>query len=221
MPHKNLTEIIVLLDRSGSMATIKDDMEGGFNTYVNDLRDLQDCRLTLVQFDTGGIDTVVESCPIKKVPKLRLEPRGGTPLLDAMGLTMERTGERFRNTPEERRPEQVMFVVITDGQENSSHDYTKERVKQMVEHQTQVYKWEFVYLGANVDAFAEASALAIHAMGVANFSSLPEDAKARAAMFKHLSKGSRLYISRQTLKPTQDWSQQDRDEMEGKKPSEK
>jgi uncharacterized protein YegL len=217
MPDKRFTEIIVLLDRSGSMAQIKDDMEGGFNKYVDDLRDMDNCLLTLVQFDTGGIDTVVESCPIRSAPKLRLEPRGGTPLLDAMGQTIDRTGERFRNMPEGRRPGQVMFVIITDGEENSSHEYTKERVKQMVEHQSQVYKWEFVFLGANMDSFAEARDLGIYPMSVANFSSLPEHAKARLAMYKKLSVGSRKYISRQTLKPTQDWTQEDRDEMEGKK----
>jgi len=221
MPDKNLTEIIVLLDRSGSMARIKDDMEGGFNMYVDDLRDMDNCFLTLVQFDTEGIDTVVEACPIRKVPKMQLEPRGATPLLDALGQTIDRAGERFRNTPEERRPGQVMFVVITDGQENSSHDYTKERVREMVEHQSQVYKWEFVYLGANVDAFAEAGVLAFAAMSTANYSALPEHQKARAAMFQKLSQGSRRYITRQTLKPTQDWSQKDRDEMEGKEPNEK
>jgi uncharacterized protein YegL len=217
MPDKNFTEIIVLLDRSGSMANIKGDMEGGFNTYVDDLRDMQHCLLTLVQFDTGGIDTVIESCPIKAVPKMRLEPRGGTPLLDALGQTIDRTGERFRNAPEEKRPGQVMFVIITDGEENSSHAYTKERVKQMVEHQSKVYKWEFVFLGANMDSFAEAGGLGIHSGAIANFSSLPEDANARLAMYKKLARGSRLYVSRQTLKPTGDWTPEDRAEMEGKK----
>lgn len=170
MPKSGLCEIVVLLDRSGSMQSIKADMEGGFNKFMDDQRkEPGECLLTLVQFDSGGIDTVHEAKPIKDVPPLVIEPRGSTPLLDAMGHTIVSVGARLAATPEDARPEKVVFVVVTDGQENASVKYAKEKIAAMVKEQSETWKWHFTFLGANVDAFAEAGAVGIARAVAANY----------------------------------------------------
>src|SRR5262249_53284967 len=120
----------------------------------------------LVQFDTV-YEFVHNAIPLRTVPQCTLEPRGNTALLDAVGRAIVETGERLRALPEEERPGLVVFVVVTDGQENSSKEYTKARVREMIEHQQNVYKWQFVYLGANQDAFAEAGGMGIKLAGAA------------------------------------------------------
>lgn len=170
---KDETYIAVLLDRSGSMQSIKQDTIGGFNQFISEQKNAGDnATLTLVQFDTGSIDVVHESKPIKDVPDLTdatYQPRGGTPLLDALGQTIHSTGKALSAIPEASRPDKVVFVIITDGQENSSVEHSKASVKQMIEHQSSMYKWQFVYLGANQDAFAEAGSLGIPMAAAANY----------------------------------------------------
>ena len=95
--------------------------------------------------------------------------RGSTALLDAVGRTIDSVGARLAAAPEEERPEHVVFVITTDGRENSSREYTAQRVREMVEHQQQKYSWQFVFLGANMDAVSEARNLGISAKYAANF----------------------------------------------------
>lgn len=170
---RDATYIAVLLDRSGSMESVKDDTIGGFNQFLKDQQSVgENALFTLVQFDTGGIDVVHESRPVRDIPVLNgntYQPRGGTPLLDALGKTICSTGDALKAIPEDKRPDKVVFVVITDGQENASKEYTKSRIKEMIEHQTGVYKWNFVYLGANQDAFAEAGSVGFSVANVANY----------------------------------------------------
>lgn len=165
MPKLNSTSILVLLDRSGSMAALRDDTIGGFNTFVAEQKKLPgECRLSLVQFDTEGMDTFYLDRPIGEIPNLTAEtfvPRGGTPLLDAMGKTINNLGDRLAHLLESQRPNQVIFVIITDGEENSSREFTKGRVFSMVQHQKDKYGWLFMYLGANQDAIQEASGYGI------------------------------------------------------------
>lgn len=161
------TEIVVLLDRSGSMESIKQDMVGGFGTFVAEQQAIPGrCDMTLVQFDSQSIDTVLEAMPLAQVPELVLEPRGGTPLLDAMGATITRVTERHATSAQ--KPDKVVFMVITDGQENSSKSYTRDQVKALVEAQTAA-GWVFSYLGANVDSFAEAQSLGVAAAAAMNY----------------------------------------------------
>lgn len=160
MPNDNTTHIAFLLDRSGSMQSIKDDVIGGFNALVADQRETPgDCTLTLVQFDSQDPqETVFSTLPIAEVPELTgetFQPRGGTPLLDAMGRLITETGERIASTPEHQHPGKVIFVVLTDGLENASRTYTRERIFEMIKHQREVYSWEFIFLGADQDAIAE------------------------------------------------------------------
>jgi uncharacterized protein YegL len=175
----DLCELVVVLDRSGSMQPIAKDMEGGFDQLIADQRKLPGrCLVTLVQFDSERVETVYEAKPVAEVPALSLVPRGSTPLLDAVGSTIKRTGDRLATTPEAARPGKVIMLIVTDGQENASREYKKEQVKAMVEHQRTAYQWEFIYLGANVDAFAEAGSLGINLASASNY--IPDSAGAQA-----------------------------------------
>jgi len=155
------------------MGDIKDDAIGGFNCFLKEQKAAgANATLTLVQFDTESTDVVHESMPILEVPDLNhqtFQPRGGTPLLDALGQTIDSTGRALAAIPEANRPNKVVFVVITDGQENSSHQHTKASVKERIDHQSSRYNWQFVFLGANQDAFDEAGAVGIAMGNAANF----------------------------------------------------
>ena len=147
----NLTEIVIVLDRSGSMETIASDMTGGFNSFVVDQKKANgDCMMTLVQFDTK-YETVYSGKSIRDVPDLKLNPRGSTALLDAIGRTIVDTQERLDGMSDP--PGRVIFVVITDGLENSSSEYQKSRINELIEERDG--KWQFVFLGANQDAIQE------------------------------------------------------------------
>jgi uncharacterized protein YegL len=162
MTDPNRSEIIVVLDRSGSMSNIKKDMEGGFDSFIAKQKEVpKDCRVTLVQFD-DYIETVYTALPVANVPKLRLEPRGSTALFDALGKTMLDIGSRLRALPEAERPHQVVFLIITDGQENASREFAGHTIQSMTKTQRETFSWEFIYLGANQDAMATAGAMGIH-----------------------------------------------------------
>lgn len=161
MTKPNYTEIIVLLDRSGSMTAIKADMEGGFNALIEEQKkQLGECTVTLAQFD-DCYENVYTCKALAEVPKLTLEPRGMTALLDGMGKVITETGARLRAMPENQRPSKVIMVVITDGAENASKEWQHSRVMNMVKEQKDTYNWEFVFLGAGQDAIAVGNALGI------------------------------------------------------------
>jgi hypothetical protein len=160
----------VVLDRSGSMSAIQSDAEGGLNEFVKQQKKHPgDCTFSLVQFDTE-YEFVYRAVPIKEVRHIPLVPRGSTALLDAVGRAIVETGERLKALAGAQRPGLVVFVILTDGQENSSREFSKAKVKEMIEHQTAAYKWQFTFLGANQDAFAEAGGLGISTLGAANYS---------------------------------------------------
>ena len=161
------TDITLLLDRSGSMHSLWSDVEGGLNKFVEDNRNIPgEVKFTLLVFDENyGLDlkTVINAQDIRSFEKISLKefgPRGGTPLYDAMGTTINRLGNRLAALPESERPKKVLFVTYTDGMENASREF-KNGVKHMVEHQTNKYSWEFVYLGTNQDVHKVGSSLGI------------------------------------------------------------
>jgi len=157
----DFTDITVVLDRSGSMASVVNDTKGGFDHFVDDQKKAPgQANLTLVQFDTI-YDFVHQGKPIAEVPPLVFEPRGGTALLDAIGRAINETGARLKAMPESDRPAKVVFVIITDGEENASKEFTKDRINDMIKHQRDAYKWEFVFLGANQDAIQAGTQLGI------------------------------------------------------------
>jgi uncharacterized protein YegL len=167
--RQDLTEIVLVVDRSGSMESCRSDAEGGVNTLIEEQKKgAGEARLTLVQFDTE-YEFVHQTVPIKDVPRYALIPRGGTALLDAVGKAIAQTGERLKALPEDQRPGLVVFVIVTDGQENSSREYSKAAIKKMIEEQQTKWKWQFTFLGANQDAFAEAGGLGIPVAAAAMF----------------------------------------------------
>jgi hypothetical protein len=166
--RSDLTDITLVVDRSGSMEQVREDAEGGVNSFIaQQAKEPGEALLTLVQFDTE-YEFLHKGIPISQVPKYELIPRGMTALLDAVGRAINETGERLAKTDEADRPGLVVFVAMTDGLENSSKEFSKDAVKEMIERQQQQYNWHFTFLGANQDAFAEAGGMGIHAAGVAN-----------------------------------------------------
>lgn len=167
--RSDLTDITMVVDRSGSMAAIKSDAEGGINTFIDQQKkESGEALLTLVQFDTE-YEFVHSGVPVKKVPAFTLVPRGSTALLDAVGRAINETGARLAKMDEPSRPGLVVFVIVTDGQENSSREFKREQIRRMIEHQQSAYNWQFTFLAANQDAFAEGAAMGIAASGIAAY----------------------------------------------------
>src|SRR6202165_1624504 len=154
MTDPRRTLIAVLLDRSGSMETIKSDTEGGFNAFIDGQRgQAGDVRVTLAQFDTH-YDVVYANRPVRGGPPLDLEPRGMTALCDALGRLIAAVGAELATRPEQERPGSVVIVMLTDGHENSSREWTHEAVSAAIGRQESEYSWDFLFLGANMDAVA-------------------------------------------------------------------
>lgn len=164
MPTKDSTEIIFVLDQSGSMEAIRMATIQGFNTFVNSQSaDPGEAYLSLVFFDTH-YRFVYAGLPLHEIVPLdesTYRPAGGTALLDALGTAIDTTGQRLSALSEDQRPGKVMVVVLTDGEENSSREYSAQSVRTRIDHQRSKYAWEFLFLGANQDAVLAASSLGI------------------------------------------------------------
>lgn len=174
---KEYTDVTILLDRSGSMSTIKDDMEGGFNTFIDEQKKIPGTlKVSLYQFD-NDFDTVYVEKDIMDIPPLNLVPRSSTALLDSAYRAITLTGERLKAKPESERPNNVIFVIITDGMENASREVTSSQLKDLIEQQTNEYRWTFTYLGANQDAFSVGSSIGISTSNIVNYSSSGESTR--------------------------------------------
>lgn len=169
MTDANKTHIAVILDRSGSMQSIKGDMLGGLLAFIADqLKQPGECTLDLFQFDEQ-YEVVFEGVPLRDVPPIVLTPRGSTALLDATFKSITRIGERLGKLPEADRPAAVIVIIITDGFENASREVSRQQVKSAIERQTNQYRWQFVYLGADPTTFAEAASLGISAQSSSKY----------------------------------------------------
>lgn len=176
MAKENSSEIVFVVDRSGSMSSIASDMRGGFDTFIKDQKKVPgNCLVTLTQFD-DKYEVVYEGKPLETVPALELEPRGSTALLDAIGRTIDATGARLTKMNEADRPSRILFVITTDGHENASKEYNRARINQMIDHQRSKYAWDFVFLGANQDAIRTAEGIGIMGANAMNFASSPKGA---------------------------------------------
>ena len=163
MTDAALTQVYVLLDRSGSMSAIADDTVGGFAAFVREQRAVAGrCRLSLAQFD-DSYERVYAAVDIQDVPPLDLQPRGSTALHDAMVRLIGEAGAELSAMPEDERPGTVLVAVLTDGHENASQEATGAVVKALVERQQNQWGWQFTYLGANQDAVLTAHGLGIRA----------------------------------------------------------
>ncbi|MBM7662695.1 uncharacterized protein YegL [Bacillus mesophilus] len=174
--NKNVTEIIFLLDRSGSMSGLESDTIGGFNSFIDRQCKLEgETFLTTVLFDDryevlwNGV-----SAKNRRLTEKEYSVRGTTALLDAVGKTILEVGQRLKNTSEECRPGKVIFVITTDGMENASTEFTYKKIKEMIQHQQQKYSWDFIFLGANIDAAEEAESLGIERSAAYNFEASTE-----------------------------------------------
>jgi hypothetical protein len=163
MTNPNLTHLYFLLDRSGSMATIVDDTVGGFDAFIKEQRNAPgECRVTLAQFD-DSYEEVYADRPIAEVPSLVLQPRGTTALLDSIARLVIDAGQRLAAMPEDQRPGTVIVGIMTDGMENASREWTHPQVKELIEKQTDVYQWQFLYLGADQDAIEVGASIGVGA----------------------------------------------------------
>lgn len=166
MTKPGYDHIEMLLDRSGSMETIKADMEGGIRSFIEEQRAVPGRHATfaLRQFDTE-YETAIPPTPIENVVTRRivLEPRGGTALWDAMGRSITECGQWLAAMPDDERPETVTMVIVTDGAENSSREWALPAVNKLVGDQQDQWHWMFLYLGANQDAVLVGQGLGIAA----------------------------------------------------------
>lgn len=163
MTNPNRTLIAVLLDRSGSMQAVKADAEGGFAAFVEGQRDVRgEAVVTLARFDTE-YEVVYANRPLADVPPLDLQPRGGTALYDAVGRLVTDVGTELAAMPEDERPGMVVVVILTDGHENSSTEWTHDAIRALIQQQETTYSWEFLFLGANMDAVQIGTALGVQA----------------------------------------------------------
>ena len=169
---KNLTELVFILDRSGSMAGLEDDTIGGFNAMIEkQKRESGEALVSTVLFD-NDCEVIHDRVNIRKIePMTRKEyyVRGCTALLDAVGGAIHHIGNVHKYAREEDRPEKTLFVITTDGMENASRKFSYEKLKAMIEKQKEKYGWEFLFLGANIDAAKEAARFGIGADRAANY----------------------------------------------------
>lgn len=169
---KGLTELVFILDRSGSMAGLENDTIGGYNAMLEKQKDVDgECRITTVLFD-NTYELLHDRTDLRAVGPMthrEYQVGGSTALLDAMGSTIHKIGNAQKNTAEGYRAERVLFVIITDGEENSSREYSAKNVKHMVERQKSEYGWEFIFLGANIDAVHTADSFGIGADRAADY----------------------------------------------------
>ncbi|AQQ52368.1 vWA domain-containing protein [Planococcus lenghuensis] len=164
MDH-NLTELVFILDKSGSMAGLETDTIGGFNALIGKQKKEQgDVNVTTVLFN-HHYELLHDRIPIEGISPItdrEYEVGGTTALLDAIGATINKIGNAQKRTKEEHRAGKVMVVITTDGMENASCEYKYDQIRAMIERQKSAFDWEFIFMGANIDAVATARSFGIH-----------------------------------------------------------
>ena len=203
---KNLTEIVFILDRSGSMAGLEGDTIGGFNAMIRKQKEEQgEAYVSTVLFDnyTEVIHDRVDIQKIRPMTRKDYYVRGCTALLDAVGKAIHHIGNVHKYAREEDRPEKTIFVITTDGMENASKEYTYERLKAKIEHQKQKYGWEFIFLGANIDAAKEAARFGIHEDCAADYHA---DGQGTAVVYEAVNEAVRNVRSCRPM--SADWKRQ-------------
>ena len=184
---KNLTELVFILDRSGSMAGLEKDTIGGFNAMIEKQKaEAGDAYISTVLFDNYS-EVIHDRVALNAVPKLTEKEyyvRGCTALLDAVGGAIHHIGNVHKYAREEDRPEKTLFVITTDGMENASRRYDYDRVKAMIRERQEKYGWEFLFLGANIDAAREAARFGIRQDRAANYHA---DAQGTSVIYESVS----------------------------------
>ena len=169
---KGYTEIVYILDRSGSMSGLEADTIGGFNSMMDKQKKTgEKAVVSTVLFD-DECEVIHDRVPIEKIEKMtdkQYYVRGCTALLDAVGGAIHHIGNVHKYAREEDRPEKTIFVITTDGMENASSRYSREKIEKMVKKQQKKYGWEFIFIGANIDAYAEAQKYGIRKDRTVNY----------------------------------------------------
>ena len=169
---KGLTELVFILDKSGSMSGLEADTIGGYNSMLVKQQAVEgECYITTVLFDNDYVllHDRINIKAVSQITEKEYQAGGSTALLDAIGRTIQKIGNAQKHTADDYRAEMVVFVIITDGQENSSREYSAEKVKAKIEHQKTKYGWEFIFLGANIDAVETANRFGIRADRAQNY----------------------------------------------------
>ncbi len=169
---KNLTELVFILDRSGSMSGMEEDTIGGFNAMIEKQKKLEgEAIVSTVLFSTSSkvLHDRVDIDKIEPMNDNQYQVGGGTALLDAIGGAIHHIGNVHKYARDEDRPEHTMFIITTDGMENASHMYGSDRVKEMIRRQEERYGWEFLFVAANIDAVEVAEHIGIRCERAANY----------------------------------------------------
>lgn len=203
------TLIAALLDRSGSMDSCKPATEDGWREFINEQRlEPGQCEVTLAQFDTE-YEVLYPPTDVNAVPEFVVEPRGRTALLDATGRFITEVGERLSALPEDQRPGKVICLIMTDGYENASKDWTWGAVRRLITQQRGDYNWEFIFLGANIDAVEVGARMGIDAGSALTFA--PDSYVGNRAAYRVTSE--KVKYARMSRKL--DFSEADRDAAMG------
>lgn len=214
--RKNLTELVFILDRSGSMSGLEPDTIGGFNSMIAKQKsEAGQAVISTVLFDNTS-EVIHDRVDIQKIEPMtdkQYYVRGCTALLDAIGGAIHHIGNVHKYARDEDRPEHTLFIITTDGMENASHKYSSDRVKEMIERQKTKYGWEFLFLGANIDAVETAGNFGIDAGRAVNYHC---DSEGTALNYEVLSEAICSVRCSRPLEPT--WKERiDRDYERRKK----
>jgi hypothetical protein len=211
--RNDYTHLSVILDRTGSMETIRDDTIGGFNAFLNEQKDAPGyATLTLVQFDSQDPYEVLHRfAAVTAVPELTratFVPRASTPLLDAIGRGINDLEQSLLQMPEAVRPARVVMVIITDGQENASREFRKEQIARMIKEKQEKLDWQFVFLSADLNAIGDALDVGMRAAAAMAFD---KDAQGTRAAFAATSRHVVAY--RMAEAPSIAFTEEDRAEQ--------
>jgi len=191
MSKKNYTHIVAVLDKSGSMDNLRHDTIGGFNSFVKDQKEEDgEGTLTLVQFNCD-YEVQQEMVSLGKFENLTMKtynPTGGTALRDAIGKTINKTERSIADMPEEERPEKVVFLIQTDGDENSSKEFSQAAISEMVKRKEDDDDWDFVFMGANIDAFSTGGGLGVRSANTQQY-----DVRDTSVMYASVSDNMKSY----------------------------
>lgn len=216
---KDLTEIVFILDRSGSMSGLEADTIGGFNSMVEkQKRERGEALISTVLFDNTSevIHDRVDVQKIRPMTEKDYSVRGCTALLDAIGGAIHHIGNVHKYARPEDVPEHTLFIITTDGMENASHQYSSDKVKQMIERQKSKYGWEFIFLGANIDAVETAKGFGISEDRAVNYHA---DKQGTELNFEVLSDA--ITAVRCAAPLSADWKQRIDEDYEGRGKSKK
>lgn len=174
-----LSEIVFILDMTGSMQNLKDDAVGGFNSFMEEQKKVPGkCLVSLILFNSGEYIKVHDGIDIKKVSELTLKtyvPNHMTPLLETISRTIDEVNARIGETSKAKRPEKVIVAIMTDGQENqSAPQFTRRFVFDKITNQKETHKWEFIFMGANQDSYLEGGKLGFDAKDIKDFAATPK-----------------------------------------------